>query len=196
MVLEENADDLQMLTLLTEIGQYVEQPMVALDAYHRLDGMGEAKLYHLRRFANTAIKAESTNDILFAVRRLVKLEVDANATVRHAYIRLCDMEQQNEAGEVLELIQGTLLEIDLKAAQALEEGDPGLAMDILDKGLIESPEHVSFLMRKGIALEAMGEVADAISIYENVLILKPKHQSSICKIELCAWRDKRLRIGA
>ena len=194
MVLEENPEDIQMLSSLTEIGQYVEQPLGALHAYHRLDSMGEAKLYHLRRFANIAIKAGSIDDILLAVQRLVKLEVDANATVRNAYIKLCDMQEHDKAEKVLELIQDSLLEIDLKAAKALEEGDPGLAINILDEGLIESPEQVSFLMRKAIALEAMGELSDAISMFDKVLVLKPKHHSATqrrLKCGLKIWPEEK-----
>jgi glycosyltransferase involved in cell wall biosynthesis len=194
MVLEENPEDIQMLSSLTEIGQYVEQPLGALHAYHRLDSIGEAKLYHLRRFANIAIKAGSIDDILLAVQRLVKLEVDANATVRNAYIKLCDMQEHDKAEKVLELIQDSLLEIDLKAAKALEEGDPGLAISILDEGLIESPEQVSFLMRKAIALEAMGELSDAISMFDKVLVLKPKHHSATqrrLKCGLKIWPEEK-----
>lgn len=178
MVLEENPNDLQMLALMTELGQYVEQSMAALEAYHRLDGLGEAKLYHLRRFAKTAIKAASVDNMLLAVQRLVGLDVDANATIRNAYIRFCDLKQYEMAAKVLELIQGTLLEIDLKAARALEEGNPEQAMHILDQGLVEATEHISFLMRKGIALEAMCELSDAISMFEQVLRINPKHQSA------------------
>ena len=178
MVLEENPDDLQMLSLMTELGQYVEQSMAALKAYHRLDGLGEAKLYHLRRFAKTAIKAASIEDMLLAVQRLVGLDVDANATIRNAYIRFCDMKQYEMAAKVLGAIRGTLLEIDLKAARALEEGNPEQAIEILDQGLVEAAEHISFLMRKGIALEAMGELSDAISMFEQVLRLNPEHESA------------------
>ena len=178
MVLEENSDDLQMLTLVTELGQYVEQSMPSLEAYHRLDGLGEAKLFHLRRFANTAIKIASVDDMLLAVQRLVELNADANATIRHAYIRLCNLQQYEKAAKVLELIQGTLLEIDLKAARSLEEGNPERTIEILDQGLIKSPEHISFLMRKGIALEAMGKLNDAISLFQQVLELNSEHQSA------------------
>jgi len=178
MVLEENPDDLQMLSLMTELGQYVEQSMAALEAYHRLDGLGEAKIYHLRRFAKTAIKAASIEDMLLAVQRLVGLDVDANATIRNAYIRFCDMKQYEMAAKVLGAIRGTLLEIDLKAARALEEGNPEQAIEILDQGLVEAAEHISFLMRKGIALEAMGELSDAISMFEQVLRLNPEHESA------------------
>ena len=194
MVLEENPDDLQMLALMTEIGQYVEQPLAALEAYHRLDELGEAKLYHLRRFANIAIKEASVDDMLLAVQRLVGLDVDANATIRNAYIQLCDLQQYEKAANVLELIQGTLLEIDLKAARALEEGDPKRAMEILDLGLIESADHISFLMRKGIAQEAMGELGDAISMFEQVLHLNPEHQSASqrrLKCGLKIWPEKK-----
>ena len=194
MVLEESPDDLQMLALMTELGQYVKQPLAALEAYHRLDELGEAKLYHLRRFANIAIKEASVDDMLLAVQRLVGLDVDANATIRNAYIQLCDLQQYEKARNVLELIQGTLLEIDLKAARALEEGDPERAMQILDQGLIESANHISFLMRKGIALEAMGELSDAISMFEQVLHLNPEHQSASqrrLKCGLKIWTEKK-----
>jgi glycosyltransferase involved in cell wall biosynthesis len=194
MVLEENPDDLQMLALMTELGQYVEQSMAALEAYHRLDGLGEAKLYHLRRFAKTAIKAASVDDMLLAVQRLVGLDVDANATIRNAYTRFCDLKQYEMAAKVLELIRGTLLEIDLKAARALEEGNPEQAMDILDQGLVEAAEHISFLMRKGIALEAMGEVSDAISMFEQVLQLNPEHESASqrrLKCGLKIWPEEK-----
>ena len=194
MVLEESPDDLQMLALMTELGQYVEQPLAALEAYHRLDELGEAKLYHLRRFANIAIKTASVDNMLLAVQRLVGLDVDANATIRNAYIQLCDLQQYEKAAKVLELIQGTLLEIDLRAARALEEGNPKQAMEILDMGLIESPNHISFLMRKGIAHEAMGELADAISMFEQVLHLNFEHQSASqrrLKCGLKIWPEKK-----
>ena len=194
MVLEENPDDLQMLTLMTELGQYVEQPLAALEAYHRLDELGEAKLYHLRRFANIAIKEASVEDMHLAVQRLVGLDVDANATIRNAYIQLCDLQQYEKAAKVIELIQGTLLETDLKAARALEEGNPKRAMEILDLGLIESADHISFLMRKGIAQEAMGELDDAISMFEQVLHLNPEHQSASqrrLKCGLKIWPEKK-----
>ena len=194
MVLEEIPDDLQMLALMTELGLYVEQSMAALEAYHRLDGLGQAKLYHLRRFAKTAIKTASVDDMLFAVQRLVGLDVDANATIRRVYNRFCDLKQYEMAAKVLDLIRGTLLEIDLKAARALEEGDPEGAMIILDEGLAESPEHISFLMRRGIALEVKGELSNAILMFEQVLDLNPEHQSASqrrLKCGLKIWPEEK-----
>lgn len=178
MVLGETPDDLQMLALIIKIGQYSEHTGIALEAYHRMYDLGEAKESHLRLFANTAIKAESTDDILLAIHRLVDSDIDANATIRNAYICLCDLKQYEGAMEILGLVEGTMLENDLRAGRALQEGNPVQALTILNEGLNEFPEHILLLMSKGITLEAMGELSNAISMFEQVLHLNPEHHSA------------------
>jgi glycosyltransferase involved in cell wall biosynthesis len=178
MVLGGNPDDLQMLALIIKIGQYSEHTEIALEAYHRMYDLGEAKESHLRLFANIAIKAESTDDILLAIHRLVDFDIDANATIRNAYICLCDLKQYEGAMEILGLVEGTMLENDLRAGRALQEGNLVQALTILNEGINEFPEHIMLLMRKGITLEAMGELSNAISMFEQVLHLNPEHHSA------------------
>ena len=120
MVLRESVNDLQMLTLITEIAYRTSTPEDAIDAFHQLESLGEAKLFHIRRYANAAIKAASPNDMFLSVQRLIELEVDANATVRNSFLKLHELGATEKAEEILDLIQGTLLEIDLRAAIALE----------------------------------------------------------------------------
>ncbi len=178
IVLEESPKDEQMLSLITEIAYQTETPEEALVAFHKLDSMGKAKLFHVRRYANAAIKAASTGDMLLAVQRLVSLNVDAKATIRKSYLKLHDLGAIIEAEQILDLIQGTPLQTDLKAAKALEEGAAEAALTLLDQGLIEHPEHISFLMRKGIALESLGRLEEAIALFDKVIEINPGHQSA------------------
>lgn len=193
MVLDEAPNDVQMLSLITEIGYHTETPRTTLDAYHRLNSLNEAKLYHLRRFADAAIKASSVTDMVQASEKLIYLDADANATIRKSYIKICELGAFAEAKKLLRLIEGSPLEIDLRAARALEEGDPEAALSLLDDGLNRHPKHISFLMRKGIALEALGQLNDAITLFDSVLELKPEHQSASqrrLKCGLKVWPEK------
>ena len=178
MVLEEAPNDEQMLTLITELGHYTETPNTTLDAYRQLDSLNKAKMYHLRRFADAAIKASSIADMVHAAEKLINQNADANATIRKSYIKLRELSAFTEAERVLSLTEGTPLEIDLKATRALKEGDAKTALSLLDEGLTRHPKHISFLMRKGIALEASGQLDAAIVLFETVLELKPEHQSA------------------
>ena len=178
MVVDESPNDVQMLTLITEIGYHTKTPKTTLDAYHQLNSLSEAKMYHLRRFADAAIKASSVEDMVHASERLIQLDADANATIRKSYIKICELGAFTQANRLLRLIEGSPLEIDLRAARALEEGDAEAALSLLDDGLIHHPQHISFLMRKGITLEALGQLDDAIVLFESVLEVKPEHQSA------------------
>lgn len=178
MVLDEAPNDLQMLTLINEIGYRTKTPKTSLDAYHKLNSLNEAKTYHLRRFADAAIKTSSIIDIVQASERLIQVDADANATIRKSYIKICELGAFTEAKRLLRLIEGTPLEFDLRAARALQEGDAKSALSLLDDGLNHHPQHISFLMQKGIALEALGQLDDAIVLFESVLELKPEHQSA------------------
>ena len=194
MVLQENPDDLQMLEILTEIGYRTKTPQLALEAYHRLNDLGEVKLYHLRRFANAAINDGSVPDILLASKRLIELGVDAKATIRNSYLKLCELDRIKEAEQLLQLIEGTLLETDLTAARMLEEGDAVGALDVLDVALASHSENVSFLMRKGIALESMGRLQDAIGVFEQVLDINKNHQSAVQRRLKCGikvWSEEK-----
>jgi glycosyltransferase involved in cell wall biosynthesis len=178
MVLEEDPNDVQMLTIVTEIAHRTSQTELALDAYHRLNRNNEAKLFHLRRFAHAAIKSSSIEDMVFAVERLVKHDADANATIRNSYLKLCELNAYEQAEQILEIIQDSVLRADLEAARLLEEGDPELALSLLVKGLENHPDYISFHMRKGIALEALGRLDEAIAAFETVLQLNPNHESA------------------
>ena len=74
LVLEENPNDEQMLTLVTELATKVDSPVVGINAFHTLDSLGKAKTFHVRRYANAAIAQSSPNDIVHAVQRLVSLK--------------------------------------------------------------------------------------------------------------------------
>ena len=74
MVLEEASNDEQMLTLITEIGHYTTSPETSLNAFHQLDSLNKAKLYHLRRYASAAIKTSSIVDISQAAQRLIWMQ--------------------------------------------------------------------------------------------------------------------------
>lgn len=188
MVLRESFNDLQMLTLITEIAYRTNTPEDAIDAFHQLESLGEAKLFHIRRYANAAIKAASPNDMFLSVQRLIELEVDANATVRNSFLKLHELGATEKAEEILDLIQGTLLEIDLRAAIALEVGNPIKALSLLEQGINEHPEHVSFLMRKGIALESLGKLEEAIALFENIIQINPGHESAFQRRLKCGMK--------
>ena len=178
MVLDEEPNDVQMLTMVTEIAHRTSQTQLALDAYRRLNRNNEAKLFHLRRYAHAAIKSSSIKDMVLAVERLVKNDADANATIRNSYLKLCELDAYDQAEQVLEIIQDSLLRADLEAARLLEEGDPQGALSLLVKGLEKHPDYISFHMRKGIALEALGRLDEAIAVFETVLQINPDHESA------------------
>ena len=185
-VLEDEPDDEQMLTLVTELATKVDSPSVGINAFHTLDSLGKAKTFHVRRYANAAIAQGSPDDIVKAVQRLIALEADASSTIRRAFTELSRMQAVSEAEKLLELLNETPLQIELEASTASEEGELERALDILDKGLEQHPSHVSFLIRKGITLEALGRLPEAIKAYEQVLELDSGHSSAI---------DLRLKCG-
>ena len=71
LVLEENPNDEQMLTLVTELATKVDSPSVGINAFHTLDSLGKAKTFHVRRYANAAIAQGAPDDIVKAVQRLI-----------------------------------------------------------------------------------------------------------------------------
>lgn len=188
MVLEETPQDEAMLTLLTEISHRTQMPEMAIQAFHQLDSSGRAKLFHVRRYALAAISSQSPDEILDAIKRLISLGADANATIRNAYSKLCELGASSHAKQLLELVQSTPLEIDLKATRALHQGDIPAAISILDEGLKLHPDYVSFLMRKGIALEALGRIDDAIQYFEMILEVNPEHTSASIRRLKCGMK--------
>lgn len=188
MVLEESPQDEAMLTLLTEIAHRAEMPEVAIQAFHQLNSSGRAKLFHVRRYALAAISSKIPDEILNAIKRLIFLDADANATIRNAYSKLYELGASTHAEQLLKLVQSTPLEIDLKASRALHQGEIHAAVSILDEGLNLHPDYVSFLMRKGIALESLGEIYDAIQYFEKILELNPEHSSALLRRLKCGMK--------
>ncbi len=194
LVLGENPNDEQMLTLVMELATKVDSPSVGINAFHTLDSLGEAKTFHVRRYANAAIAQGSPNDIIHAVQRLVSLKVDASSTIRRAFLELSRMQAISEAEIILGLLKETPLEIELRSSAALEEGEPDVAIELLEQGLVQHPTHISLLIRKGITLEALGRLPEAIRAYEQVIELNSEHSSAVnlrlrCGIKI--WPEER-----
>ena len=186
LVLQENPNDEQMLTLVTELATKVNSHSVGINAFHILDSLGQTKTFHVRRYANAAIAQGSPKDIIQAVQRLVSLKVDASSTIRRAFLALSRMQAISEAEKILELLKETPLEIELRSSAALEEGEPETAIELLEQGLVQYPTHISLLIRKGITLEALGRLPEAIRTYERVIELNSEHSSAV---------DLRLKCG-
>ena len=194
LVLEEESDDEQMLTLVTEIATKVDSPFVGIEAFHTLDSLGKAKTFHVRRYANAAIAQGSPKDIVNAVQRLVSLKADASSTIRRAFLQLSRMQAMSEAEKILGLLKETPLEIELRSSTASEEGELNRALEVLEQGLVQYPTQISLLIRKGITLEALGRLTEAINSYEQVLELDSKHSSAVdlrLKCGLKIWPEER-----
>ena len=194
LVLQDEPHDEQMLALVIEMATKVDSPSVGIEAFHTLDSLEKAKTFHVRRYANAAIAQGSINDIVNAVQRLIALKADASSTIRKAFTELSRMHAMPEAEKILELLKETPLELELRASTASEEGELERALDILEKGLEQHPTHVSFLIRKGTVLEALGRLPEAVNAYDQVLKLNTGHLSAIdlrIKCGLKIWSEKQ-----
>jgi glycosyltransferase involved in cell wall biosynthesis/Tfp pilus assembly protein PilF len=175
VVLDENPQDEQMLTLVTGVANKAKSPKEVVAAFHVLDSLNEVTLTHAKSYAVAAIELGSASEILNSIKRLASLGSNSHTMYRNSFTKLLEMKAHKEAEELLKLIKTTSIETDLKATHALEQGDPERAISHLEIGLAEDPENISFLIRKGIALEALGRLEDAINQFELILTLNPDH---------------------
>lgn len=193
-VLREKPYDEQMLDLMISVAPHAQQPDKAFQAFRTLDQIGRVSISQVRNYTFAALKSSSSEMILLSVFRLIRLKVDANATIRRAFFRLHELNDYGRAEQVVKSVKNTPLEFDIKAALALKEGREEDAISILNQGLILHPGHVPFLMRMGISLEATGDLHEAIIQFERVLKIKPAHESAAnyrfqCGIKL--WPEER-----
>ena len=177
-VLEDEPDDEQMLTLVTELATKVDSPSVGINAFHTLDSLGKAKTFHVRRYANAAIAQGSPDDIVKAVQRLSSIGADATATYRKSYTKLAELQADDEAKLVLELIKEEPLQVELKVTKAVEIGDYSTAINLLDVGLEHHPNHVPFIFKRGTVFNAMGRLEDALRQFDLVLEHNSEHSSA------------------
>ena len=175
LVLEEEPDDEQMLTLVTELATKVDSPSVGINAFHTLDSLGKAKTFHVRRYANAAIAQGSPDEIVKAVERLSSIGDDATVIYRKSYTKLTELQANDEAKLVLELISEEPLQVELKVSKALEIGDYSMAIDLLDVGLEHHPNHVPFIFKRGTVFNAMGRLEDALRQFDLVLEHNSEH---------------------
>ena len=116
--------------------------------------------------------------------RLLKLSTDATATIRSGFLALHDSGQIELANEILEQVKTTKLEFDLNASLAFNQGDDDRAVNILDSALDKFPNHIPFLMKRGILYESNGRLEKAICQFDSILKINPSHHSAI------DWRIK------
>ena len=193
-VLRENPFDKEMLDLMIVVAPYAEQPNKALLAFRTLDRKGSVSISQVRNYAIAAVESSSSEEILHSTLRLIRLKVDANGAIRKAFFKLHELKDYESAEKIVKSLKKTPLKFDLKAGLALKEGREEEAISILNKGLALNPEHIPFLMRMGISLEAKGNLAEGIMQFERVLKINPTHESAAnyrmqCGIKL--WSEER-----
>lgn len=171
-------NDLHILNFNTKIGLELDQPQRTVDAYDQLEHLDSVKPYHVRRFATAAVKMESSEQMLRASRLLLELEKNVHSNIGSIYMKLLEMNRFDEAEQILQLTEGRPVAIDLRSTAAFERGDENRALALIDEGLTSNPQYSPFLLRKGIILNSMGRLKEAIEVFENLLALKPNHQSA------------------
>lgn len=183
-ILEQDPSDVDSLRIVLKNSANEGAPEEAIEAFRKLESSSNISSQELRFYANAALKSSSPDCIHNSVMRLLKLSTDATATIRSGFLALHDSGQIELANEILEQVKTTKLEFDLNASLAFNQGDDDRAVNILDSALEKFPNHIPFLMKRGILYESNGRLEKAICQFDSILKINPSHHSAI------DWRIK------
>ena len=183
-ILEQDPSDVDSLRIVLKYSANEGAPEEAIEAFRKLESSSNISSQELRFYANAALKSSSPDCIHNSVMRLLKLSTDATATIRSGFLALHDSGQIELANEILEQVKTTKLEFDLNASLAFNQGDDDRAVNILDSALEKFPNHIPFLMKRGILYESNGRLEKAICQFDSILKINPSHHSAI------DWRIK------
>ena len=185
-ILEQDPMDIDSLKIIQKYSADEGYPEEAIEAFRKLENASQISTQELRYYANAALKSSLPDCIHNSVMRLSETGIDASATIRSGYLALHDLGHAELADEILEQVKTTNLEFDLKASLAFKQGDDNRAVNILDTAIKKFPNHVPFLMKRGILYESNGHLEKAVDQFDHILEINPSHHSAI---------DWRLKCG-
>ncbi len=178
-ILDRDASDIESLKILLKYSADEGNPEEAIEAFNVLQDVSEISTQELRFYAKASLKTSSVDCIHNSVMRLSQTDIDASATIRTGYLALHDFGHGELANEILEQVKTTKLGYDLEASLASNQGDDNRAVAILDSAISKFPDHIPFLMKRGILYESRGDLEQAINQFDNILRINPSHQSAI-----------------